>query len=103
MLFLEILPEKKLDLYSFFFRDNTLSCPERDWLICFQASLRRKHEVLILETPQTTLPQWDPTKRWCVAEEWVWITPRALSFIKSNCDDKSMSFQALRELLLQSK
>ena len=103
MLFLEILPEKNLDVYSFFFRDHTLSCSDRDWLICFQASLRRKHEVLILETPQTALPQWDPAKRWCVSNEWIWISPRSLSFIKSHFCHKTTSFLEFRDQLSQSK
>jgi hypothetical protein len=103
MLFLEILPDKKLDIYSFFLRENTISCPDKDWLISFQASLRRKHEVLLIESPQSIFPIWDPHKRWCVSKDWIWMTPRSLSFIKSECDDKSMSFQMFRDLLLRSK
>lgn len=103
MLFLEIISDKKLDLYSFFLRDNTIFCPDKDWLIYFESSLKRKHEVLVLVSPQSVFPVWDPAKRWCVSTEWLWISPRSLSFIKSECDHKSMSFPEFSDLLFRSK
>jgi hypothetical protein len=103
MFFLEIVSEKKLDLFSFFPRNHSVTCPKMDWLICVQTSLRRKHEVLILESPRTTLPPWDNSKRWCVSSDWVWISPRSLSFIKSHFCHQTTSFLEFRDQLSQSK
>ncbi len=103
MLYLEILPEKKLDLYSFFPIENSFSCPETEFYFCLCSSLRRKHEVLILHAPFNSLPLWDSSKRWCVGENWVWLSPRSLSFIKSEFSSKWLSFSQLSHRLLNCK
>jgi len=103
MLYLEIIPERKLDLYSFFPTENALICPETEFYFCLCSSLRRKHEVLILHAQFSSLPLWDPSKRWCVGEGWVWLSPRSLSFIKSEFSSKWLSFPELRDRLLSSK
>jgi hypothetical protein len=103
MLCLEIFPGKRLDIYSFFLRANAIICPQDEWFLCIQASLKRKQEVLIFERAQEVFPEWDSSKRWCVSQEWIWLAPRSLSFIKSEFSSNSVSFPELRDHLYKSK
>lgn len=103
MLYLEIISEKKLDLYSTSHSENSIFCPDRELYFCLCSSLRRKHEVLMLQGEFNSLPIWDSSKRWCVGRDWLWLSPRSLSFIKSEFSSKMVSFPELSDRLMNSK
>lgn len=103
MLFIQIHPEKNLDIFSFFPVKNSIQCPEEFWFLAISASLKMKHSVLILEEDLRPLPAWDEAKRFVVSDNWCWLAPRGLSLITEAYRQKTMTFQDFKIFLKHSK
>lgn len=103
MLFLRIVAEKKLDVFSFSQIENAILCPKSEWIVFVMASLRRRHQVLIQNSALAEIPNWDESKRIVVTEEWIWLAPRSFSLIKSEINRKVVSFSELRDQLKNTK
>lgn len=103
MLFIQIHHQKNLDVFSFFPVKNALQCPDDLWFEAISSSLKMKHSVLILETPNTPFPEWDEAKRFVVSDNWCWLAPRGLSLIAEAYRQNSMTFQQFKIFLKQSK
>lgn len=98
------LPKLKgVDVFCFFTVKNGISCDESLWWSAITASLRMKHEVLILETEIQGFPSWDPSKRWQVGENWSWLSPRSLTVISDTCSPNHLDYQAFKKFLKNSK
>jgi hypothetical protein len=100
---LEIDREKKIDVYSFFNVKNTIQCPQDLWLESLLSSLRRKHQILILEEPMDGRPRWDARLRWQVDEQWIWLSSRSFSFLNTFYQSKFKNYSDLKVLLRNSK
>lgn len=100
---LEINRSESLDVISFFSVEHAVTFPSEIWFQVLCASLRSKHEVLILETPVTALPVWDKKKRWQTEGNWCWLAPRSLSVISSAYKSKPFEFHEFKAFLAKSK
>lgn len=99
-----IIPtQEKLDIFCFFKTSSSISVPSELWFPSVCASLRLKHQVLILEKDVASFPSWDSSKRWVVGENWCWLAPRALSSLLQFFNDNSNTYDLMKNQLSLSK
>lgn len=98
-----ISPHEKLDVFCFFHVEHSIITPEELWFPAICASLRMKHEVLILEKDVTAFPLWDTSKRWEVGDQWCWIAPRALSSLQQFYAENPGTYEFMKNRLSRSK
>lgn len=92
-----------LDVISLFPLKHAVTFPQELWFQVLSASLRSKHEVLILERPLTQFPSWDKKKRWDTGDNWCWLAPRSLRIITEAYLKSSSSYEEFKTLLKNSK
>ena len=99
-----IIPShEKLDVFCFFKTASSVYVSGDLWFPSVCASLRMKHEVLILEQNVTSFPKWDSSKRWVVGENWCWLAPRALSSLQQFHNENSNTYPLIKAHLSRSK
>jgi hypothetical protein len=91
------------DLFCFFHSQNSIKVPQEFWLKAVTSSLKLKKNVLILESPITSLPLPTTTARWEVGENYLWLAPRSLSVLLEASNDKSITYDLLKFRLSKSK
>lgn len=92
-----------LDIFCFFKIDNSVNVPDELWFPALCASLRRKREVLVLESTVSSFPSWDSSKRWVVGDHWLWLAPRSLSSIQQFYSENSTTYDLMKSQLISSK
>ena len=98
-----ISPQKKIDIFCFFHIEHSISTPDELWFSAICASLRMKHEVLILEKDVRVFPGWDSSKRWVVGDHWCWLAPRALSSLQLFYTKNPGTYEFMKNRLSLSK
>ncbi len=94
---------EKLDVFCFFHAKKSIITPDELWFPAVCASLRMKHDVLILEKDIKVFPVWDSSKRWMVGDQWCWIAPRALSSLQQFHTENSDTYELMKTQLSRSK
>lgn len=100
-----ILPsyQEKKDLIAFFPIPHSVECDFGLFFKVILASLKSKHEILILEKEQQELPRPNPAKRWEVGETWAWLSSRSRApLVKTFCGTP-MSYCQFKEFLSANK
>jgi hypothetical protein len=100
---LKIYQEKKLDVYLMFPEKSSIVCPPELWLPCVLSSLKRKHQVLVQESPGIPPSVMESSQRWKVGENWIWFSPRCRSFLIEVYSSKTLSYPELKALLQFTK
>lgn len=91
------------DVFIFFQSPDSVSVPEKLWFEAICASLRMKKSVLILEQELEFSPEWNDKKRWEAAENWSWLSPRALGVITKAYGQTFTNFQEFKLFLMNAK
>jgi hypothetical protein len=102
-LFLQVQFKENLDLFTLYEVPCGIEIPREVWFQSLCASLKMKHSVLVLESNFSTFPLWDETKRWVVADQYLWLSPRGLSIILEAYRANVMNFQQFKSFLINSK
>lgn len=99
-----IFPEKpKLDIFCLFAVDHGVFVPENDWFMSVKASLRRGHEVLILEKSNLKIPELNFSSRWEIHDNWMWIASRAYRAFSESYDKNGPTLVSVKSYLKNSK
>lgn len=101
MITLVINADSKVDYFFLDVITHGISIPESQIFPAIFASLRMKHDVLILTSGD--IPQVDFKKRFSTGEHFIHLSPRFLRFLIENYSRQTLNFPEFKAFLTASK
>lgn len=101
MITLVINSTKKIDSYYLDVPAEGISIPSSQALVSIYASLRMKHDVLILA--KSISPEVDFKKRFSLGDDFIHLSSRFLSYLTENYSRQTLDFSEFKAFLIHSK
>ena len=76
--------------------------PPSKLLSSIKASLKMKRGVIVLQKLLQEIPAVDSKQRWQLNEAWIFIAPRALSYLSKSCLTDESSCEDIKTTLSQA-
>lgn len=94
---------KNTDIFCFFHSENAVTVPADIWLHAIVSSLKMKKNVLVLEDNLELVPSINPSQRWVIGSNFLWLAPRSTSVLFKATDSTSGTYGDVKAFLSNFK